>query len=448
MRVSGLFGWRAALVAGASLTAVAIGGMSRGQTEASAAPPAGSWPASAPARAVIATPPSSASPVERGRYLATLGDCAACHTAPGGRPFAGGLALNTPFGVIYSTNITPDKDTGIGGWTAEQFRRALQEGKDDQGQNLYPAMPYPYFSHVSAADIEAIRAYLMTVPAVHQEAPANRLPFPLNIRFLVKGWNWLNFRPGAFQTVPGQSAVWNRGAYIVTTLGHCGACHTPKNALGGDTREKPLQGGELDNWYATNLNGDAHSGLGDWSEDDIALYLRGGANGHAEVSASMREVVEVSTSKMSDADLHTVAVYLKSLPETPEPTIAPPDPKIMRAGHAIYLDQCSACHAPDGSGVKGLFPPLRGNPGVQQARPTTGVHAILAGAQAAATPSKPSQPAMPAFAWKLTNDEVAAVSTYVGNSWGNRAKPVSPADVGKLRAHVAAHPVERKRGAV
>lgn len=448
MTASGLFSWRGALVAGAAVTAIAVGGIGHGQTGGGSAPPVGSWPPLTRAPAVIQTPPADASAVERGRYLTTLGDCAACHTARGGKPFAGGFPLNTQFGVIYSTNITPDQDTGIGAWTSEQFRRALQEGKDDQGKNLYPAMPYPYFSHVSPSDIEAMRAYLMTVPAVRQEAQVNALAFPFNIRFLVKVWNLLNVRRGAFQPLATQPAEWNRGAYLVNALGHCGACHTPKNILGGDMRAKPLQGGEVDNWYAANLNGGARAGLKAWSANDIVVYLRSGSNAYAEASASMQEVVEVSTSKMSDADLHAIGVYLKSLPETPERAVDPLDQQMMASGEAIYVDQCAACHAPDGSGVPGLFPPLRGNPGVQQTSATTLAHAILTGAQAAATPVKPSQPAMPAFAWKLTDDEIAAVSTYIGNSWGNAVKPVSPADVAKLRARVAAHPVQRTRGAV
>ncbi len=440
------FRWKAALVFGAAVTALAVSGLSHGQPGAPS--PVGSWPAAPPTAPVIQPPPASASAVERGRYLVTLGDCAACHTAPGGTPFAGGVPLNTPFGVIYSTNITPDTATGIGGWTPDQFRRALQEGRDDQGQNLYPAMPYPYFSHIAAADIEAMRAYLMTVPPAHAEAQANRLPFPLNLRVLIQGWNWLNFRPAPFTATSTRSAEWNRGAYIVNSLAHCGACHTPKTFLGGDQRDKPLRGGELDNWYAPNLNGSPHGGLQGWSTDDIVAYLSRGSNDHAAASGSMQAVVELSTSRMSAADLRAIAVYLKALPATPEPDADRPDPQKMRAGQAIYTDQCSACHGADGSGVAGLFPPLRGNPGVLQPSATTGLHAILAGAQAAATKAKPSQPAMPAFAWKLTDDEVAAVSTYVGNSWGNSAPAVGRDTVARLRARIAAHPIRLTKGPV
>lgn len=444
--------WKVVLVGGATAAALAIGGMSRGeQSNAaqsnSALAPAGSWPATAPP-ATPQAPPADAPPAVRGAYLTAVADCAGCHTAPGGKPFAGGLPLNTPFGVIYSSNITPDKDTGIGNWTAAQFRSAMKEGKDDAGKNLYPAMPYPYYSHMPDGEVEAIRAYLMTLPAVHAEIPPNKLPFPLNIRFMVKFWNWLNFKPSEFKAVATESPEWNRGAYIVNGPGHCGACHTPKNILGGDKRDQTLKGGELDFWYAPNLTGDARRGLHDWSIEDIATYLRSGMNGHAEAAGSMQDVIENSTSKMSDQDLRAIAVYLKSLPGAPPPAPSAPGTQAMRSGQAIYVDQCAACHGQDGAGVPGLFPPLKGNPEVQQARATSPLHAILAGAQAAATPTKPSQPAMPAYAWKLTDYEIAAVSTYLRNSWGNAAEPVTDSDVAKVRAHVAAHPAQRKKRVV
>jgi mono/diheme cytochrome c family protein len=443
---AGLLSWKGALIAGAAASALFIGGMSHGQTSDMSAPAA---PAvKPPAPPGIQAPPDNAPPAVRGQYLAVLGDCAACHTAPHGQPFAGGLPLETPFGTIYSTNITPDRETGIGAWTPEQFRRAMHEGKRADGANLYPAFPYPYFTHASAGDVEAIRAYLMTLTPVNMPPKANKLGFPFNIRFLLKTWNWLNFKPGEFQTVPTRSVEWNRGAYIVTSLGHCGACHTPKNILFGDKRDKALHGGEVDYWYAPNLTGTGKSGLKSWSVDDIATYLRTGMNDHAGASGSMQDVVEISTSKMSDADLHAIGVYLKSLPEAPEPMPSQPSQQAMRSGQAIYVDQCAACHAVDGSGAPGIFPPLRANPGVQQTQPTTAIHAILTGAQAASTASKPTSPSMPAFAWKLTDYEVAAVATYVRNSWGNSAEPVSERDVAKVRSHVAAHPVQRKKGAV
>jgi len=219
--------------------------------------------------------------------------------------------------VVYSTNITPDTNTGIGQWTAAEFRAALKDGKGHAGRRLYPAMPYPYYTRMPDDEVEAIRAYLMTVAPVHAEAPANTLPFPFNIRLLMKVWNALNFRRGEFQPEPGQSEAWNRGAYIVTGPGHCGACHTPKTALGGDRRGQALKGGEVEFEHAPNLTGEPRTGFSRWSSDDIVTYLRTGANRHTEANGAMQDVVDYSTSKLSDEDLHAIAVYLKTLPGAP-----------------------------------------------------------------------------------------------------------------------------------
>lgn len=412
-------GWKVPLAGLAALAALSVGGFGR-----------------------AAGPGGDALSVERGRYLAAVGDCEGCHTAPGSAGLAGGLALNTPFGTIYSTNITPDNDTGIGRWSREDFRRAMKEGKRAGGQNLYPAMPYTYYVRTSDADVDALYDYLQTVRPVRAVAHANGLPFPLNIRFFVRFWNWLNFKRGDFQPNAMQLADWNRGAYIVNGPGHCGACHTPKTLIGGEKWGEALQGGQLDGWFAPDLKGGEHEGLKSWSADEIATYLKTGANTHAEAAGSMQEVVEHSTSRMSDADLKAIAVYLKSLPATSVAQPKAASPQAMRSGQAIYLDQCAGCHAQDGSGAVPIFPPLKGNPGVQQANATTPLHAVLAGAQAAATPQKPTQPAMPAYAWNLTDYEIASVLTYVRNSWGNSADPVEPGDVAKLRAKVAKHAVQ------
>ena len=422
--------WKGTLAGLAAASTLLVGDISRSQN---APPPA------------IVTPADNAPSVERGRYLTVVGDCEGCHTAPGAPALSGGLALNTPFGAIYSTNITPDNDTGIGSWSKDQFRRALKEGKDDEGHNLYPAMPYTYYAHATDTDVDAIYDYLKTVRPVHAESHANGLPFPLNIRLFVTFWNWLNFKQ-PFKVPYKPSPEWSRGEYIVNGLGHCGACHTPKTLLSGDQWDKPLQGGELDNWYAPNLVGGRRAGLSGWSVDEIATYLKTGGNSHAEVTGSMQDVVEHETSLMSDADLRAVAVYLKSLPEVPPPAPKAPSQQAMRSGKAIYLDQCAACHAPDGAGVPGIFPPLKDNPGVQQASATNPIRAILAGAQEAATAAKPTQPAMPAYAWKLTDYEIAAVATYVRNSFGNAAEPVDPGAVAKLRAKVAKRPIQLDKG--
>ncbi|THD54645.1 cytochrome c [Phenylobacterium sp.] len=375
----------------------------------------------------------NAEQLRRGQALTIAGDCMSCHIRDGGQPFAGGLGLNTPFGVIYSANITPDANTGIGAWTNEQFYRAMHEGVGAHGENLYPAFPYPWFSRASRADDEAIFAYLKTLPAVKYVPPANHLPFPLNIRFMVKGWNLLFFRPHDVQADAGQSAEWNHGAEIVSGLGHCGGCHTPLNFFGAAKSDQALQGGDVDNWVAPNLTANARTGLGAWSVDDISEYLRTGRNARASAGGSMAEVVSYSTSLMSDQDRRAIAVYLKSQTASPDRAPGTPDPGAMRRGGAIYSDACASCHLENGVGQPRFFPPLGHDAMLQQADPTGLEHLILAGGRVGPTATRPSPLIMPSFAWKLTDDEVADVSTFIRNSWGNQAAPVDASKVRTLR---------------
>jgi mono/diheme cytochrome c family protein len=385
-----------------------------------------------------AAPPSaadqgSADPVARGHYLVDAGDCKTCHTLPGAEPFAGGRPIGTPFGAIYSSNITPDPRTGIGAWSAEDFYRAMHKGVAHGGKNLYPAFPYTYFTRMPRADVDAIRAYLATLTPVYRVKPANHLPFPINIRFLLKLWNALFFRAGDFRPDPARSEAWNRGAYLVQGPGHCGGCHTPKNFLGADHKNKALWGGTLDHWVALNLTGDPRQGLAGWSEADIAEYLRNGRNARSTASGSMQEVIYYSTSRMSDSDLGAIAVYLKDLPPgAPRTDGHPPAAAAMRAGEAIFTDVCSACHHAS-EGPPNPFPPLRANSAVQAKDPTTIIHIILQGSRSLPTPGKPTPIGMPAFAWKLDDGEIASVATYIRNSLGNQAPPVTAGQVGKLR---------------
>src|SRR5450631_3211676 len=256
----------------------------------------------------------NAAQLRRGQYLVAAGDCMSCHLSEGGEPFAGGLGLKTPFGVIYSTNITSDPRTGIGAWTSDQFYQAMHDGKGVHGENLYPAFPYPLFRRASRADDDAIFAYLKTTPAVDYTPPRNQLPFPLNIRSLVGSWNLLFLNTHDFQTDPSRSGEWNRGAYLVNGLGHCGGCHTPKNTFGADKSRQDLHGGNLDNWVAPDLTSNTRTGLGRWNIDDIAEFLGSGRNAHAAAGGAMAEVISYSTSLMSDADRRAIAVYLKSQP--------------------------------------------------------------------------------------------------------------------------------------
>lgn len=372
--------------------------------------------------------------LRHGQELMRAGDCVSCHMRPGGEPLAGGLGLKTPFGVIYSSNISPDQETGIGRWTADQFYGAMHDGHGANGENLYPAFPYPWFRNMSRADDDALFAYLKTTPPVSYTPPANQLIFPLNFRSLVAGWNLLFLKSQTSAPAPEKSSVWNRGAYLVNGPGHCGACHTPKNVFGADKSGQAFRGAVIDNWTAPNLTGDARVGLGAWTEADIAEYLKTGRNAHAGAGGAMADVVTYSTSLMSDADRAAIAVYLKSLPAgSSQSTVAPLDAASYSRGGAIYSDACTSCHLENGKGQAHLFPPLGNNAMVQQNDATGLEHLILSGTSVAATPTRPSPLSMPAFAWKLTDQEIADVTTFVRNSWGNRAPAVTAKEVGALR---------------
>lgn len=398
-------------------------------------------PTPAPAAEAAPAAPAAAEPpqVAYGRYLAVLGDCESCHDRPGGQPYAGGLPLATPFGTIYSANITPDRETGIGDWSADNFWNAMHRGVRPDGAKLYPAFPYPYFTHITRAESDALYAYFRTVSPASYRPPANRLPFPLNIRFLVTFWNALNFKEDTAPTTGPTS-----GEHIVRGLGHCGACHSPKTFLGGDRKGHDLEGGKLDNWFAPALTSDVRTGLGAWSAPEVAEFLKTGRNARANGSASMAEVITHSTSHMTDADLAAIAAYLKAQPPRATPPAPPtPDAKVMAVGQAIFVDQCAACHSVDGKGAPTYFPPLQGAAVTQSVDPTTVIRFILSGARTVPTDARPTPLTMPSYAWKLNDAQVAAVATYVRNSWGNAAPPVSASDVSHLRRKVAAKPIQK-----
>jgi len=423
------------VAAGASalgLAALGVAGLALSQSRMTAAAPGSLTPPQLLTQPVSAALPNAAQ-IERGRYIVVAGDCVSCHTRDNGQTLAGGLGMNTPFGIIYTPNLTSDTNTGIGNWTPDQFYNAMHKGVGAHGEQLYPAFPYPYFTHVSRADSDATLAYLKTTPAVSYNAPANRLPFPLNIRFMVKGWNLLFFKPADFTADSSKSAEWNRGAYIVNGAGHCAQCHTPANFLGANRNNKAFQGGNLDNWVAPDLTANARTGLGSWTSADVVEYLKTGRNGRAQASGPMAEVVSYSTSLMTDADLHAVAAYLKDQPASPAVSTVAPDPGAMKRGAAIYSDACASCHLEQGVGQPRYFPPMAGDAVLQQTDPGGLAHLILAGARTGPSPTRPSPMSMPSFAWKLTDGEIADVSTYIRNSWGNRADPVSTAQVSKMR---------------
>ncbi|WP_369810102.1 cytochrome c [Bradyrhizobium sediminis] len=381
-----------------------------------------------------AQPSPSAETIARGKALTYAADCASCHTADPSKPFAGGKRIDTPFGAIYSPNLTPDRETGLGAWSDDDFIRALRYGVAPDGSRYYPAFPYPNFTRLIRDDVLAIRAYLATLPPVRNRPPPPQLRWPLNYRVLMRGWNFLFFRPGIFQPNQQKSAEWNRGGYLVTGAAHCGACHTPKNILGADKRGQAYGGGLVDGWFAPRLDGSDRSGLKSWSIEDIAEYLQSGRNGKSHAAGLMAEVVVNSTSKMSDADIRAIAVYLKDLPAgAPEPAVTPPPQAEMTAGKAIYARACIACHEADGSGAPRIYPPLPGNANLQAADPSSTLRIILDGAQTVTTPRAPNTGSMPAYAKQLSDREIAEVTNYIRNSWGNAAPPVTPAQVRKAR---------------
>ncbi len=373
--------------------------------------------------------------VERGRYLATIADCAACHTDGRSKDqFAGGRPIETPFGKVLAANITPDRETGIGNWSDSEFDAAVRLGRRPDGSRLYPAMPFPYYTRMSQADVRAIRAYLSTVPPVRHEIHADQLPFPFSIRASMWLWDSLYFDPGSFKPDSSKSAQWNRGAYLVRGPGHCAACHTPKTGLGGDRTQQPLQGYSLQGWFAPDISGDTAFGLGDWSVEDVVAYLKNGHNRLAAASGPMAEEVADSSSRMTDADLQAIAVFLKNVPGPSQvaASLSPQD-RQMVAGAAIYRDLCAACHQQDGSGVAYLIPNLARSSSVASREPTSLLRVVIHGAQSVGTAGEPTAPAMPSFGWQLSDEQIAAVATFVRNSWGHAAPATTASVVHKAR---------------
>jgi mono/diheme cytochrome c family protein len=344
---------------------------------------------------------------------------------------------------LVAPNITPDRETGIGNWTEDEFVAAMRDGRGRGGKRLYPAMPYPAYTKMTRDDALSIRAYLATVNPVSHAVEVNQLPFPFNIRLSLVFWNALNFTPGRYQPNPQKSAEWNRGAYIVEGAAHCGTCHTPKTFLGGDKSDAPLAGATLQGWFAPNITTDPRVGIGGWSKDDLIEYLKTGTNAWTLASGPMAEAVFHSTSKMTDADIAAIATYLKDSgvgAAAPKPVTVALDGKAMRAGAAIYKDSCAACHRDSGNGEVNLFPRLSGSALVQSDDPTTLLRVVLQGSRAVSTSAKPTAPAMPAFDWRLNDDQAAALLTYVRNSWGNTASPISAGSVASARASLASAP--------
>ena len=338
--------------------------------------------------------------------------------------------------VGYAPNITPDRETGIGGWNEADFYRAMHDGVRPDGGHLYPAFPYPFFTKLRRDDVKAIWAYLRTIPSVHKRNRPNDLTFPLDYRVVIRPWDLFFFSPNTFKPNPQKSGEWNRGAYLVQGAGHCGACHTPTNFAGASESGSRLLGGSFQNWFAPKIAGNMHDGTGAWSVGDIVEYLKTGRNKFSGAAGPMAEVITNSTSKLPKADLHAIAVYIKDVSGGSTAKTEKPDHNVMTAGAAIFADSCSACHQADGNGVARSFPPLGHNANVQQGDPTTVIRVILDGAQTVATDKRPTPFTMPAYDWKLNDKQVAAVATYVRNAWGNSAPAVSADQVLALRQEI------------
>jgi mono/diheme cytochrome c family protein len=374
--------------------------------------------------------------IARGKYLALAADCNSCHTAPGGAPFAGGAPLKSAFGTLYGANITSDVETGIGSWSRADFERALRVGVRKDGAYLYPAMPYTSYTKLSAADLDALWAYIRTVPAVRNIPPANKLPFPLTIRSGLGVWQSLYFRPGAFAPLPGKSAVWNRGAYLVEALGHCDECHTPRNVAQALEPQHQLTGAQIEGWYAPDISSESLSKLSGRPVDQIAQYLKSGAlPGNVKTFGPMQLVISDSLRYLTDSDRRAMAVYLVDQPKgvTPQKP-APVKYARLAAGKRVYDEYCSGCHQGNGKGSIGTVPALAGNDAVTAAEPYNVVMAVLEGFEPQGTWG-----AMASFAASLSDDQISDVTNYVRTAWGNGAMPnATPWSVGDWRKNVQA----------
>jgi len=378
-----------------------------------------------------ATPSSNPSTLaQRGAYLARAGNCEGCHTAPGGVAYAGGRGVPTPFGTVYASNLTPDAVHGLGGWSAEQFWRALHNGRSRDGRLLYPAFPYPNFTRITRADSDALFAYLGSLPAIAQANRAHELRFPFNLQVTLALWRALYFRPAQTPHDATRSEQWNRGAYLVEALGHCNACHASRNALGASASTLDLAGGliPVQNWYAPSLTSLDEAGVSD--ADSAIRLLRDGVCADAAVSGPMSEVVAGSTQYLLPDDLQSMAVYLQTL-AVGSPKRAQParEAASTLAGSKLYEDHCAGCHGIDGEGVRGVYPPLAGSRTVTLQTPANLVHVVHEGGFPPVTAGNPRPFGMPPFATVLNDDDVAQVLTWIRQNWGNRASAVTALDV-------------------
>lgn len=392
---------------------------------------------------VVRAQADTISDIETGRYLAQLGNCQSCHTEPdGGAPFAGGRAIYTPFGSVYSTNITPDKDSGIGRWTLADFKQAMRHGQRPSGEYLYPAFPYTAFAQLTDTDLQALFNYLKTLTPVSTEPYGNTLRFPYNQRWLLGIWQALYHDPSARTTDLQHNEVWNRGAYIVNALGHCGACHSPRDFLGGVASDEPMTGGILLDrvklgwvrpWSATNLTNHPR-GLASWEAHDLAEYLKTGQSNLAVAHGPMVEVIQNGTRYLREADLSAVVTYLKSLPAAEaSDAIANASAEVLESGQILYTVHCATCHLSDGLGDRTMGVPLRTSPIVRATHPESLINVILYGPELPAPPFSTSRSGMGMHGKRLSNDDIAAIASYIRLEFGDGAGAVTPIMVQRQR---------------
>ncbi len=414
------------------LAVATIFGLSPSTLLAQAAPPA-----------FLGTNQSLDATIKHGAYLAQAGDCVACHTKHGGQPFAGGFAMPTPFGTLYSSNITPDPQYGIGNWSADDFYNMLHTGRSRDGTLLYPAMPFPAYTKVTRADADALFAYLSSLQPIAEPNRQNELRFPYNNRALLYGWRTLFFHEGEYKPDPGRGDEWNRGGYLVEGLGHCGTCHTAINALGGSSDDKAFAGGliPMQNWYAPSLTNNKEAGLGDWSPKDIMDLLKVGASMRGAVYGPMAEVVHNSLQYLTDADVRAMSVYLRTLPEHPNTSAADAvrgalrvTASVLARGHSIYDAQCKSCHLANGEGQPPGYPPLAHNQSIEMSSAVNPIRMVLNGGYPPQTAGNPRPYGMPPFAQILSDADIAAVVTYIRVSWGNHGQPITTEEVNTLRS--------------
>jgi mono/diheme cytochrome c family protein len=405
--------------------------------------------------------PASQELVQRGAYCARAGDCSACHIAQKGQPFVGGMQFKISVGRVYSTNITPDLETGIGRYSVNDFDKVMREGVAKDGHRLYPAMPYTSYTRLSQEDLMALYGFFMQgVKPVHSPNHQAQLNFPLGVRSFMAVWNALYFKKGEYAADPNKSTSWNRGAYLVQGLGHCGDCHTPRGVAGQVKASSEKDGGQflagatLDNWHASPLTGDLETGLHAWSMDEIAEFLKTGRTARVAAMGMMAGVVGKSTQYLTDYDLMAIAEYLKSLPPSNDKVQGNADSALqanaasaatraLRAGDTgmrgsrVYLNNCNSCHGSDGAGAKRTFPNLVKNEDVNAQDPVSLVHLVLAGSSMPSTQTAPSALAMPDLGWRLNDTDVADVLSFVRGSWGNHAATVGRNEVGRVRKALA-----------